>query len=185
MDIIVVSICYRHTPQHPFPAAHNDSLDAFDWFVENAEDFRGDVGNVIVGGISAGAHLAATVALARNSTLVEKYENYEGATIKGVVLVIPWLVINEDKISYDQFVSKEKASRVQCAAAPVLPSKVVKFFVDCMGAGVRENSEVNPDVGLVGGEKLRGLPSTTIMVAGNDPLRDDGLLFAQNLQKNG
>ncbi|OBT81730.1 hypothetical protein VE02_08889 [Pseudogymnoascus sp. 03VT05] len=31
MDIIVVNICYRHTPQHPFPAAPSDALDSFDW----------------------------------------------------------------------------------------------------------------------------------------------------------
>lgn len=63
MDVIVVNVCYRHTPQYKFPAAHNDALDAFDWIVENAEAFRGDLSNVILGGISAGANLAVYVAL--------------------------------------------------------------------------------------------------------------------------
>jgi acetyl esterase/lipase len=184
MDIIVVHVCYRHTPQHPFPAAHNDALDAFDWIVENAEAFGGDVANVIVGGVSAGANLAVTVALARNAKFARECEINEIPAIKGLSLISPWLIINEEKISYEAYASKEKASRVQCADAPVVSAQVLKFFVDCIGEAVREKIEVDPDVGLVSEEKLRVLPSTTIIVAGSDPLRDEGILFAQRLHKN-
>jgi acetyl esterase/lipase len=184
MDVIVFHISYRHAPRHPFPDAHNDALDAFNWIIENAEGFGGDLGNVIVGGVSAGANLACHVVLARNAALARDYENHEGAIIKGLVLVTPWLIINEEHISYEEFVAKEKASRLQCLNAPVVSSKVLDFFVACMGEGVHEGHDVNPDVGLVSGKKLRGLPSTTIMVAGSDPLRDEGLLFAQNLHHN-
>jgi len=180
MDIIVFHVSYRHAPRHPFPEAHNDALDAFNWIMENADTFGGDLGNVVVGGVSAGANLACHVVLARNAALARDYENHEGAIIKGLVLVIPWLVINKDKISYNEFVS-----RVQCANAPVVGSKVLDFFVDCMGESVHNHFDVNPDIGLVGGKKLRGLPSTTVMVAGNDPLRDEALLFAHNLHDNG
>jgi acetyl esterase/lipase len=185
MHIIVVNVCYRHTPQHPFPAAHNDALDAFDWIVENGEAFGGDAGSVMVGGVSAGANLAVSVTLARNAVLARQYESDEVPIIKGLVLVIPWLVINEEKISYEAYASKKKASRVQCANAPVVSDRVLKFFVECMGDEVRERGEVDPDVGLISGEKLRVLPSTSIMVAGNDPLRDEGIFFAQRLQQNG
>lgn len=185
VDIIVVNVCYRHTPQHPFPAAHNDALDAFDWIAENAEAFGGDVGNLIVGGVSAGANLAVSVTLARNTTLAREYELNGAPAIKGLVLFTPWLVINEQRVSYEEYASKNKASRVQCANAPVVSSKVLKFFAECMGDGVRESVEVGPDVGLVSGEKLQVLPRTTIMVAGSDPLRDEGIFFAQHLQQNG
>jgi acetyl esterase/lipase len=185
MDIVVVNVCYRHTPQHPFPAAHNDALDAFDWITENAEDFGGDAENVIVGGVSAGANLAISVALSRNSSLAREYDIGNIPAVKGLVLVTPWLVIDEEKISYEGYTSKKKASRFQCANAPVVSSKVLKFFVECMGDGVRESGDVDADVGLVSREKLRVLPSTTIMVAGSDPLRDEGIFFAQRLQQNG
>jgi acetyl esterase/lipase len=125
MDILIVSISYRHASQHPFPAARHDVLDEFHWFVENAEAFRGDVGNVIMDGISAGANLAAVVALTRNAALSRKYENDEDATIKGLVLDMPWLVINKEKLFYQDFSSKEKLSRVQCAEAPVLFGRVL------------------------------------------------------------
>jgi acetyl esterase/lipase len=185
MDIIVFHISYRHAPRHPFPEAHNDALDAFDWLIENADAFGGDLGNVVVGGVSAGANLACHVVLARNAVLARDYENNEGAIIKGLVLLTPWLVINKDKFHYEEFVAKEKASRVQCSDAPAVSGKVLDFFVNCMGEGVHENIDVNPDVGLVSGNKLRGLPSTTVMVAGSDPLRDDGLLFARKLHQHG
>lgn len=184
MDVIIFHISYRHTPQHPFPDAHNDALDAFDWIMENAETFGGDLGKVVVGGVSAGANLACHVVLARHASLARDYENNEGAIIKGLTLAIPWLIVNKDKVPYEEFSTKEVVSRVQCAEAPVIPSKVLNFFVDCMGKDFQGNNEVNPDLGLVNGKSLRGLPSTTIMVAGNDPLRDDGLLFAQHLHQN-
>jgi len=185
MDIIVFHVSYRHAPRHPFPEAHNDALDAFNWITENADAFGGDLGNVVVGGISAGANLACHVVLARNAALARDYESHEGAIIKGLVLVIPWLVINKEKISYDEFEVEEKASRVQCSDAPVVSSKVLDLFVDCMGDGVYNTTDVDPDVGLVSGKMLRGLPSTSLMVAGNDPLRDEALLFARNLHHNG
>ncbi|KAE9369788.1 hypothetical protein N431DRAFT_381125 [Stipitochalara longipes BDJ] len=185
MDIIVFHISYRHAPRHPFPEAHNDALDAFNWIMENADAFGGDLGNVVVGGVSAGANLACHVVLARNAALARCYESHEGAIIKGLLLVTPWLVINKDKISYEEFATEENASRVQCSDAPVVSNKVLDFFVHCMGEGVHNDLDVNPDVGLVSGKKLRDLPSTTIMVAGSDPLRDEGLLFARNLHQNG
>lgn len=186
MDIIVVHVSYRHAPQHPFPKAHNDALDAFDWIIENAEDFGGDLGNVVVGGVSAGANLACHVALTRNASLArDYYENNDGAIIKGIVLVIPWLIINGERFPYHEFAAEDIASRIQCAQAPVLSGKILNFFVDCMGEEFHDDIDVNPDVGLVSEKKSRGMPSTTIMVAGNDPLRDDGLLFARKLHQNG
>jgi acetyl esterase/lipase len=184
MDIIVFHISYRHAPRHPFPGAHNDALDAFNWIMENGDAFGGDLGNVVVGGVSAGANLACHVVLARNAALARGYESDEGAIIKGLVLVTPWLVVNKDKISYDEFATEDHASRVQCSNAPVVSSKVLDFFVNCMGEEVHNHLDVDPDVGLVSGNKLRGLPSTTIMVAGSDPLRDEALLFARNLHEN-
>lgn len=184
MSIIVISISYRHTPKYPFPAAHHDALDAFDWVIDNADFLRCDLGNIIVGGVSAGANLAAHVCLERCVVLAKEREEYEKACIKGLVLAIPWLVVNAEKVPYEGF-KEGKHSRVQCADAPVIPQEVVRFFVDCMGGKVGVRGRVDPDVGVVEGEKLRTLPSTAVLVAGNDPVRDDGLAFAQKLMGNG
>lgn len=100
-------------------------------------------------------------------------------------MAIPWLVINAEKFGYEEFAEEEKASRVQCNEAPVVNGKVLEFFVNCMGIKTKENTEAGQNIGLVGGEMLRRLPSIMVMVAGNDPFRDEGLLFVQNLQNQG
>ena len=182
LNIMVVSVCYRHTPQYPFPAAHNDALDSFNWVAANIEGFGGDLTNVVVGGISAGANLAATVALAHINGHIQAHK---ALRLRGTVLSIPWLVINEERFPFEELSSREVASRAQCAEAPVVSSQVLRFFVDYMGDRVREREATDPDVGLANAEMLREFPSTAIMVAGNDPLRDDGLLFAQRLEKIG
>lgn len=106
MDIIVVSVCYRHIPQYPFPAAHNDALDSFDWVIANTERFGGDLRNVVVGGISAGANLAVTVALAHSAGQVQTHERLG---LRGLVLGIPWLVINEERFPFEGLSSREIA----------------------------------------------------------------------------
>ncbi|KAE9374237.1 alpha/beta-hydrolase [Stipitochalara longipes BDJ] len=183
MDAVVVSVCYRHTPQHAFPAAHNDALDAFDWIVGNAEGFGGDLSNVILGGISAGANLAVYVAMSRSSS---NHNSKEAFCVQGLVLGIPWLVIDPEKFPFDEFVSKEKASRYQCSEAPVVSQTVLNFFVNLMGEKVNNPSvDINPNIVLTDLVSLQKLPNTAIMVAGNDPLRDDGLLLATKLHHIG
>jgi epsilon-lactone hydrolase len=50
----VLSIDYRLAPEHPFPAALQDGLTAYQWLLE--QGFHSD--NIIIAGASAGGHLA-------------------------------------------------------------------------------------------------------------------------------
>jgi acetyl esterase len=59
----VLSVAYRLAPEHPYPAAVKDALAAFRWARQNAESLGADPKRVAVGGDSAGANLAATVAV--------------------------------------------------------------------------------------------------------------------------
>lgn len=60
---VVVSLDYRLAPEHPYPAALDDCVDALAWVRENAPTLGGDQDSVSVAGTSAGGNLAAGLAL--------------------------------------------------------------------------------------------------------------------------
>ena len=60
---LVASVDYRMGPEHKFPAAVEDSFSALQWVHANAQEIGADPGRIGVHGDSAGANLAAVVAL--------------------------------------------------------------------------------------------------------------------------
>ncbi len=67
-DTLIVSVNYRHVPEHRFPAALDDGWAAVRWAAEHAEELGGIPGRLAVCGWSAGAGIAAVVCqLARDT----------------------------------------------------------------------------------------------------------------------
>ncbi|KAF2815648.1 uncharacterized protein BDZ99DRAFT_505408 [Mytilinidion resinicola] len=62
---VVISINYRHAPDHPYPAAADDSFAGLQWIVseEGSKELGIDIERIAVGGLSAGGGLAATVTM--------------------------------------------------------------------------------------------------------------------------
>jgi acetyl esterase len=58
---LTIILDYRLAPEHPFPAALEDSSFAIRWATENAHRWNGDGRRIAIGGDSAGANLAASV----------------------------------------------------------------------------------------------------------------------------
>ncbi|MEJ7733833.1 MAG: alpha/beta hydrolase fold domain-containing protein, partial [Polyangiaceae bacterium] len=59
----VFNINYRLAPRDPFPAAVQDVAAAYRWVVDNAAAWGADAGRLVLAGESAGANLAATLAV--------------------------------------------------------------------------------------------------------------------------
>ena len=60
--VTFVSAGYRLAPQHVFPAALDDCVDAIKWVADNITHHGGDAGRIFIGGHSAGGHYAALLA---------------------------------------------------------------------------------------------------------------------------
>ena len=59
---VVLNVEYRLAPEHPFPAALEDSVYACRWLAEYGTSFGASEGAIAIGGQSAGANLAAATA---------------------------------------------------------------------------------------------------------------------------
>lgn len=62
--IVTVAPSYRLSPKNPHPAQIDDVAAAFAWVVAHIQDYGGDPNRIVVGGHSAGGHLAALLTLA-------------------------------------------------------------------------------------------------------------------------
>ncbi len=56
---LTIILDYRLAPEHPFPAALDDTVFAIGWAADNARRWNGDGRRIAIGGDSAGANLAA------------------------------------------------------------------------------------------------------------------------------
>lgn len=180
--VIVLNVNYRHTPEATYPTAWNDAEDAFQWLHNNAAMVGADPQRVIVGGISAGGYLTASLVLQKH------LGHFAPALppIAGQVLMIPCLVNME---CYGPQLAKMRNPSVSswetCKDAPVLPRAVCRMFMDLLKVESTDASDVRMNPGNASPEQVKGLPPTVVGVAGLDPLRDEGLLFAKMLTEAG
>jgi acetyl esterase/lipase len=184
--VVVLNLNYRHTPEHGYPAAWHDVEDTFIWLHEHIAEIGGISDQVVVGGISAGAWLTASLTLAQLRGEDERLSALP--KIAGQVLMIPCLVMSDHYAPrLEMLKSPELSSYVQCAEAPILPLSRMKLFSDLLQvANIKdaiEDRRISP--GNATAEEVKQLPPTTFGIAGNDPLRDEGLFYAQHLAANG
>ncbi|CAG8182383.1 unnamed protein product [Penicillium olsonii] len=184
--VVVFNLNYRHTPEHKYPVAWNDFEDAFVWLHEHIAEIGGISDQVVVGGTSAGGCLSASLTL-----MQLRGENERLAAcpkIAGQILMIPVLVQWDHYAPRQELLkSPELSSYVQCAQAPVLPLERMRLFDSLLDVPKAEKGtgdlRINP--GNVTAEDVKNLPPTTLGIAGNDPLRDEGLFYGKHLAENG
>jgi acetyl esterase/lipase len=113
--MIIVDVDYRLAPEFPFPACIWDSWAALKWVFTNATSLGIDASRVSIGGLSAGGHLAAVMAIfARDEPGMPP--------LKLQILVVP--VIDVRQIPIEGSCDPKTVpyeSYVTCEFAPCLP----------------------------------------------------------------
>lgn len=159
----VLNVDYRLAPEAPFPAGLDDCVDATRWAHENASTLGFDPERLAVGGDSAGGNLAAVVC------------HLATVPIRFQLLVYPvtdarantpsmeenatgyFLTASSMRWFTDQYISGEEGHHDDPCVSPILASDVV----------------------------LAASPPALVITAGFDPLRDEGVGYAERLTEVG
>jgi acetyl esterase/lipase len=183
---VVVNVNYRHTPEHTFPTAWIDSQDAFVWLHKNTDKLRVDRTKVVVGGISAGGQLTASLVLEKH---LGKNEVLNGLPeIAAQVLIIPALSHHETYAEGPMKLMKSPdiSSVVENENAPILPMTAVRLFTAFLKVPKVDLKDTKTNVlTAASADEVKGLPPTMFGIAGLDPLRDEALLYAKLLSEAG
>lgn len=181
-NTVVVNVCYRHTPEYVYPTAWHDSEDAFEWIFANPQEFGGDASQIVIGGVSAGGQLAAALAQTKCREQAPSFRS-----IKGQVLMIPCLA-HPDGYGplLAQMKSPEISSYKENENAPILPLSRFRMFISLLFPdGPPSQDDRRYNVSTAPPSEVKDLPPTTFGIAGLDPLRDEGLLYAKLLTESG
>lgn len=179
VPVVVLNVNYRHTPEHVYPTAWNDTEDAFEWAFINAKMLKFDHQRIVVGGISAGAWLTSSLIQTKHLNRTPSSDS-----ILGQVLMIPPTVHHANSAGLiARLKSPEVSSYVQNEHAPILPKARIDMFNELVFPQVPTELRANP--GNASPEQIRGLPPAVFGIAGSDPLRDEGLFYAQLLAESG
>lgn len=161
--VVVVSVAYRLAPAHPWPAAAEDCYAALVDVVARADEFGADPERVGVMGDSAGGNLAAVVSLmARDRS---------GPAIAHQALVYPATDLTLGSASIEENADAPILNRTECLA----------YRAHYLGDSDPHQPYVSP---LLASDHS-GLPPALVQVAEHDPIRDDGLRYAEALRTAG
>lgn len=155
----VLSVDYRLAPEHPFPAGLDDCIAVTRWSHENAASLGVDPDRLAVGGDSAGANFAAVIANLGLVPLVHQ------------LLVYPVTDARINTASYDEN-----------ATGYFLTKAGMEWFVENYLAGddgAPDDPQVSPL--LADDAALSAGPPALVITAGFDPLRDEGMAYADRL----
>jgi len=162
---VVVSVDYRLSPEHKFPAAMTDCYAATTWVADNAGKLGIDPNRICIGGDSAGGNLAAVVAL--------KSRDASGPKIALQAMVYPVTDLSSfDTESYLEFAAGYQLTKIE-----------MEWFRDMYLAHPEDAR--NPDASPLRARDLRGLPPALVITAECDPLRDEGEAYAKRLHDAG
>ncbi|SHF42882.1 alpha/beta hydrolase [Pedobacter caeni] len=163
-SLTIVSVDYRLAPEHPFPAALNDGYQVLKWLAENAKSISGRKDQIIIGGSSAGATIAMSVAhLARDLGFPEICHQY--------LLYPP----TDHRL--------QTASMAEFAHAP-MHTRNSAYHMWRHYLGKHHDHPPKYAVPLQQ-SNFDQLPAATIVVCELDPLKDEAIAYSAKLREAG
>lgn len=161
---VVVSVDYRLAPEHPFPAAPEDSYAGLVWAAQNAARLGVDATRIAVGGTSAGGGLAAAVSLMARDR--------RGPKVAFQFMGFPVLDDRMETASVRAFTNTPNWTH----------EATLNMWRTYLGG--RADS-VSPYAAPMRADDLSGLPPAYIWTGEFDPLRDEGVAYALRLMAAG
>ncbi len=167
-DVIVVSVDYRRSPEHKFPAAVDDCYAALCWMAENADEIGIDTDRIAVAGDSSGGALTITTCmLSRDKS---------GPGIKYQVVVYGLLTLES---------ALHLPSRAEFGGGEYFGSIKELDFVNGLYLTNVEEEKKNPLASPLLASDFSGLPPALVITAGYDMVRDDNKVYAEKLLHEG
>jgi len=163
----VLAPAYRLAPEHRFPTATHDSVDAALWLSANAQALGLDATHMVVAGDSAGATLATV--LAQLAAVGE-----EGLSVQPVAQLLFYPVTD---------VSRKRDSHQRYGQGFLLETATLDWFYQHYLDNVaqRQDARVSPLLRTVPAD----LAPAYVNIAEFDPLADEGLAYAEALKASG
>ncbi|UII71932.1 alpha/beta hydrolase [Pseudomonas sp. HN11] len=163
LQVLVIAIDYRLAPEYPFPAAYEDCRAVWQAIQAGQGLHAINLQRLVVIGDSAGGNLAAALCLG--------LRDHRQPLPRAQVLIYPGLGGPSDL-----------PSRRDCMDAPLLSSADTDYYLALYLQG---SGKPSPYAMPLLAADFSGLPKAFIAVAQFDPLRDDGMLYAERLQAAG
>ncbi|MFZ4519028.1 MAG: alpha/beta hydrolase [Microthrixaceae bacterium] len=164
---VVASVDYRLAPEAPYPAAADDSWAALVELVARAAELGVDSRRVAVAGDSAGGNLAAVLAL--------RARDAGGPALRLQALVYPVCDLVHDAARFPSLRTNGEGY--------LLTAATMRFFADQYVPDPERRRE--PGASPLRVEDLSGVAPALVVVAGFDPLRDEGEAYAAALAAAG
>ncbi|MDO9570022.1 MAG: alpha/beta hydrolase [Hydrogenophaga sp.] len=160
---IVISIDYALAPERPFPNALHDTVAVVRWAQDQAPTLGIRPDAIAIGGDSAGGNLAAAATLVLRGTPHAPCAQ---------LLVYPAVSFNTDRPSHTENANGPLVTVASMAAVNAMYCPNPADLLTPLAAPLLAQSHA-------------GLPPAFIAVAQYDPLRDEGIAYAEALQAAG